>query len=233
MMQLGQRIQHIRRANNLTQEEFAKIFNVTRQTVSNWENEKSYPDLFTLIKISDSFNISLDKLLKEDIKMTKKLNGEIKWAKRAKIVIGAILLLVLVIMSVWFFIWNHNKTVSEEKFQEGLSKYEYSIDKSGHKGGYYIIPYDENTYFTLPNQSMPGYFDFATDFHAKDVDCYIEKNGEIVELCWALYDGEVDGTEKIMINKDDNTSSKMSASDIDTYAEIIEFGTGLYNDVYR
>ena len=46
-MQLGQTIQKIRKENHLTQEEFAEIFHVTRQTVSNWENEKSYPDLLT------------------------------------------------------------------------------------------------------------------------------------------------------------------------------------------
>ena len=52
-MQLGQTIQKIRKENHLTQEEFAEIFHVTRQTVSNWENEKSYPDLLTLVAISD------------------------------------------------------------------------------------------------------------------------------------------------------------------------------------
>lgn len=67
-MQLGQTIQKIRKENNLTQEKFAELFHVTRQTVSNWENEKSYPDLLTLVVISDNFNISLDKMFKEDIK---------------------------------------------------------------------------------------------------------------------------------------------------------------------
>ena len=80
-MQLGQTIKEIRKENNLTQEGFAELFHVTRQTVSNWENEKSYPDLLTLIAISDRFSISLDKMLKEDIKMTEKLNKEINGEK--------------------------------------------------------------------------------------------------------------------------------------------------------
>lgn len=232
-MQLGQRIQQIRKNKNLTQEEFAKLFHVTRQTVSNWENEKSYPDLFTLIEISDLFNISLDKMLKEDIKMTSKLNHEIQWAKKVKKIIGVIIILILVLMSAWYFIWNHNKSVAESKFEEGLKKYEYSIDESGHKGGCYIIPYDNSTYFALPNQSMPDYFDFTTDFHAKDVDCYIEKNGEVVQLCWTFYDGEKDAGERIIINKGDSTSSKISAAEIETYADVIKYGTDLYNSVYR
>ncbi len=59
-MQLGQAIAQIRKERGLTQEAFAKMYNVTRQTVSNWENEKSHPDLSTLVKISDEFNVSLD-----------------------------------------------------------------------------------------------------------------------------------------------------------------------------
>lgn len=74
-MQLGQAIAQIRKERGLTQETFAKMFNVTRQTVSNWENEKSYPDLSTLVKISDEFNVSLDVLLKEDFRMVKVISS--------------------------------------------------------------------------------------------------------------------------------------------------------------
>ena len=57
---IGTQILKIRKEKGLTQEEFGKIFHVTRQTVSNWENEKSYPDLQILIDISNRFDISLD-----------------------------------------------------------------------------------------------------------------------------------------------------------------------------
>ena len=40
----------------LTQEEFGKLFHVTRQTVSNWENGKSYPDLQILVSMSNQFS---------------------------------------------------------------------------------------------------------------------------------------------------------------------------------
>ena len=66
----------IRKEKGLTQEEFGKIFHVTRQTVSNWENEKSYPDLQILIDISNRFDISLDILIKEDAKMVKTMDKE-------------------------------------------------------------------------------------------------------------------------------------------------------------
>lgn len=57
-----------------------KYFIFTRQTVSNWENEKSYPDLQILIDISNRFDISLDVLIKEDVKMVK------PWMKGAWII---------------------------------------------------------------------------------------------------------------------------------------------------
>ena len=47
-MNLGNQILNIRKEQQLTQEEFGRLFHVTRQTVSNWENEKSYPDLQVL-----------------------------------------------------------------------------------------------------------------------------------------------------------------------------------------
>lgn len=58
-MKIGTKIIEIRKERNMTQEDFAKLFHVTRQTVSNWENEKSYPDLQTLVQISNVFDVSL------------------------------------------------------------------------------------------------------------------------------------------------------------------------------
>lgn len=75
-MNIGQRIADIRKENNLTQEGFGDIFHVTRQTVSNWETEKNYPDLKILVDISDHFQISLDQLLKEDPDMIERIDRE-------------------------------------------------------------------------------------------------------------------------------------------------------------
>ena len=75
-MNIGNQILNIRKENQLTQEEFGKLFHVTRQTVSNWENGKSYPELQILVSISNQFNVSLDTLLKEDSKMVKTIDKE-------------------------------------------------------------------------------------------------------------------------------------------------------------
>ena len=81
-MILGNNIQKIRKEEHLSQEEFAERFQVSRQTISNWENSKSYPDLETIVKISDSFHISLDILLKEDLIMVKTFDKEVKSTKK-------------------------------------------------------------------------------------------------------------------------------------------------------
>ena len=75
-MNIGNQILSIRKENQLTQEEFGKLFHVTRQTVSNWENGKSYPELQILVSISDQFDVSLDTLLKEDSKMVQSIDKE-------------------------------------------------------------------------------------------------------------------------------------------------------------
>lgn len=75
-MNIGNQISAIRKEQQLTQEQFGSLFHVTRQTVSNWENEKSYLDLQMLIDISNQFEISLDTLIKEDSKMVKAIDKE-------------------------------------------------------------------------------------------------------------------------------------------------------------
>lgn len=233
-MQLGQTIQKIRKENHLTQEEFAEIFHVTRQRVSNWENEKSYPDLLTLVAISDNFHISLDKMLKEDIKMTEKLNKEIHWAKHMRMIFAVVLGIIVVTATIWFLVLNHYKTVTEDKFQKGLAKYEYSIDENCSKGGYYVIPYDKDTCFTLPNQVMPDYFDFSTDFHAKDVDCSAKLNGETISICWSLYEGGgAPDYDALVIRNDDGLDRKLKSAEREQLSDILDYGFKLYNTVYR
>lgn len=75
-MSIGKAIAAIRKEHDLSQEEFGTYFHVTRQTVSNWENEKNYPDVQTLVRISDTFHVSLDSLIKEDATMVAVIDKE-------------------------------------------------------------------------------------------------------------------------------------------------------------
>ncbi len=66
-MTVGEKLVKLRRENNLTQEQFAEILKVSRQSVSKWELDATYPDTEKLITISKVFNCSLDYLLKDEI----------------------------------------------------------------------------------------------------------------------------------------------------------------------
>lgn len=76
VMELKLQIKKYRTELNLSQEELAEKVYVTRQTVSNWENEKSYPDIHSLLLLSSLFNVSLDQLIKGDIETMKEIVNE-------------------------------------------------------------------------------------------------------------------------------------------------------------
>lgn len=74
-MEIGSKIKKYREQDNLSQEELADKVYVSRQTVSNWENNKSYPDINSLKLLSNIFDISLDEFIEEDIaEMKKRIN---------------------------------------------------------------------------------------------------------------------------------------------------------------
>ena len=70
-MELGKQIKKHRQEVQLSQEALAERVYVSRQTISNWENDKSYPDVNSLVLLSETFQISLDNLIKEDIEVMK------------------------------------------------------------------------------------------------------------------------------------------------------------------
>lgn len=70
-MELSTQIKKYRTNMNLSQEELAEKIYVTRQTISNWETGKNYPDVHSLLLLSSLFHISLDQLIKGDLKIMK------------------------------------------------------------------------------------------------------------------------------------------------------------------
>ena len=70
-MELGKQIREYRLLNHMSQDELSNRIYVSRQTISNWENDKSYPDVNSLLLLSEIFQISIDQLIKGDIQMMK------------------------------------------------------------------------------------------------------------------------------------------------------------------
>lgn len=99
-MDFGEQFKKIRANRELTQEQMASKLNVSRQAISNWENNRNLPDLEMVVKISITFNISLDQLIiggNDMNNMTEKLVKDGSETRRTKmnliaISIGAVLL---------------------------------------------------------------------------------------------------------------------------------------------
>ena len=64
MNSFGIRLAELRKQSGLSQEEFAELLNVSRQSISKWENDKAFPEMTRLIFMSDYFKVSLDELMR-------------------------------------------------------------------------------------------------------------------------------------------------------------------------
>ncbi|MDD4842909.1 MAG: DUF3955 domain-containing protein [Anaerotignum sp.] len=101
-MDFGEQLRKIRADRGLTQEQVASKLNVSRQTISNWENNKNLPDLEMVVEISVTFKLSLDQLIlggEVMNNMTEKLIKDGSETRRAKmnlilITVGAALLCI-------------------------------------------------------------------------------------------------------------------------------------------
>lgn len=104
VMEIGKKLRNARTRSGFTQEKAAEEIGVARQTISNWENEKSYPDIVSVIRLSTLYSVSLDELLKGDEEMidhleesTNIVNSNKKLS--AAVAANMILLIVLIIFS--------------------------------------------------------------------------------------------------------------------------------------
>lgn len=152
-MKFGEHLKQARITRHLTQEEVAEDFFISRQTISSWENEKTYPDMSSLIKLSDYYQISLDTLLKEDSGMReylekknvaqelKNIKGCLNWTELVILVVclanifdiiklhGFFLLLILILIpltkaSIHINDFNNlNNLGIESKYQRFLKKH--------------------------------------------------------------------------------------------------------------
>ena len=166
-MNLSKQIKKYRTREQLSQEELAQKLYITRQTISNWENERSYPDIHNLLLMSVLFNVSLDDLVKGDVEIMKNeiQNAQMnKWAISMGIfaVLGAFsigpMIRVLgtkgLLISVAFFVFSiysankiekikekHNLKTYKEilAFQEGRNLTDEEKNKSKKKDKYFKV----------------------------------------------------------------------------------------------
>ena len=96
--EIGKKLKEARINSGLTQEQVAEDIKVTRQTISNWENERSYPDIMNVIDLSNLYSLSLDDLLKGDDKMIEHLEENTNIVKSNRKLIAAIMINVLLVI---------------------------------------------------------------------------------------------------------------------------------------
>lgn len=98
-MEIGSQIKKYRKERKLSQEELADRVFVTRQTVSNWENDKSYPDIRSLLLLASLFGVSLDILVKGDLEEMKEQiqESEVRRMNRDGAVYSVLLLAAMVL----------------------------------------------------------------------------------------------------------------------------------------
>ncbi len=98
-MEIGKKLKEARLGAKLTQEQAAERLFVSRQTISNWENEKTYPDIVSVVRLSDLYSISLDELLKGDTKMLEHLEESTDIVKSSQKLILAVIANIVVFLA--------------------------------------------------------------------------------------------------------------------------------------
>ena len=98
-MEIGKKLKEARLGAKLTQEQAAERLFVSRQTISNWENEKTYPDIASVVRLSDLYSITLDELLKGDTEMAEHLEESTDVVKSNQKLILAVIANIVVFLS--------------------------------------------------------------------------------------------------------------------------------------
>lgn len=202
-MKIGEEIYKLRKEKMMTQSEFAELFTVSRQAVSNWENNKSYPDLEIIIKISDKFNISLDRLLKEDVDMVRTVDRNKSITKILKFAVIA-----FIIAGVAFGIYAgicsyQQKVMYDNVFLTGFQK-ENTEEFMEKYQGYYALTEDGVDYLVEPK--MIGSLELDTQNFV-----LVARKGKQDIVVRILADGKITlglhpGT--IIVDKDGNASKE-------------------------
>lgn len=207
-MTIAEMIKKTRTENNMTQEEYANCFFVSRQTVSSWENGKSTPELQTLINICNTYHMSLDELLDGDrnyVKRTSRLQKGFGRLKYVIPIIGVLLCAYLIYVGAWNA---RNKAMVEEYRQQVLSL--------GYvRAGKIYELKDNNIVYQAGNQELPR---LKWEFSNKRL--YARYKDE--EMIWNVNFTAEDGTGYFYfeVNVDSAIAGEISDDDVITYTEI-------------
>ncbi|QFR22745.1 helix-turn-helix domain-containing protein [Schleiferilactobacillus harbinensis] len=111
MIEFGSTLKKVRLAQGLSQQQVADKLNLTRQTISKWENGRGYPDFENLILLSELYGVTIDQLVNrrtlnldpvQVLTMNKKREKAMWLTRQAKIFLTAILLSIVAYTIIWW-----------------------------------------------------------------------------------------------------------------------------------
>lgn len=184
-MTIAEMIKKTRQDNDMTQEEYANQFGVTRQTVSSWENEKSIPDLQLLITICNTYNLSLDSLLNEDHKYVKRIDITQKAVRILKKILPILGIMGCIFIAV-LVTWKANAVKKEKGFVSNVKKLGFELEN-----GIYTLD-DKDTVYHLPNQKLPflksgfNIQQITSSYKSEDFSCNILLNYDEQQYTFAI-----------------------------------------------
>lgn len=146
--ELSLSLKKYRTERNMSQEDLAEKICVTRQTISNWENGKSYPDIHSLLLLSSLFHISLEQLIQEDIQTMKEEidKNELGKFNRDSTIFGVLLVVSIVSFApLTYFLSYYGLIISALIYAAGMY---YAIKIEKQKKKYNIQTYKEIVAFT-------------------------------------------------------------------------------------
>lgn len=138
-MKFGEKIQILRKNQGYSQEELAQICNVSRQTVSKWESDNTYPEIEKIILLSKIFKTPVDILLKDDLSLNKIKNvnhcgGNIMEEKSTSVFEGILI----------------KESIADENLLDYLSVNKVELWHTNDKPKYWTV-----LFFTSSTQNLP------------------------------------------------------------------------------
>ena len=151
---IGEKIKELRLKKEWTQEELGEFLNVSRSAVSSWEVGRNYPDLETVIALSDLFEIPLDYLLREDMELAKDVTKKIKMNHYYRLLLKVIGIVIILYMCFAVVL-----KLTENTYLTNLEKYSWqpvSLDGEGKSRvrAYELIEKEMDYYVNIPSRNI-------------------------------------------------------------------------------
>lgn len=173
-MKLNEKLIKLRKEKGLSQEEFGNVINVSRQTVSKWENEEAKPDIDKIKEIVKNFNVNYDYLLNDEIEVkenTKSISNNNHYKHKLKVLLKIIFIIFLLYLLICIY-----KFIAFYRF--------YLIANSFSEEKYLMIQSFETSSNELNNISFNttkvGNKILNKSYSFEDADAIKDENGNII-----------------------------------------------------